>query len=129
MANKINWNLSLEMFGSLNPQVQTYLRLAYKQSFKCWVVDSVRGYCNYRRKEITIPTWAYNKGNDYLSYYVAHELAHIFAGSAAMHGPVFMDWFKKICPENLWHFELEYKPRNAQVAGISKPNQFKLIDL
>jgi hypothetical protein len=96
-----------------------------------YVTDSNNG--RYRRniKTVTVPVWAYNhtasKTNDdpaYAMYYVAHELAHAWVhadggGDDSVHGARFYEWFKKLCPPQLWHYETEYKPRDAKRAGIS----------
>lgn len=82
------------------------------------VTNTRRGFCRKHVKSITIPLWAYKSGADMFLYYVAHELAHVFTRSDK-HGPEFMENFKRICPPELWHFELGYKPRNAKAAGIS----------
>lgn len=81
---------------------------------------------------ITIPLWAIVAGAEpvtrpdgrggpgYVEWYISHELAHAFAPAGSKHGPVFMNWLKKICPAASIHFELNYKPRNAASAGITQ---------
>ena len=59
---------------------------------------------------------------DALTYYIANELAHI-GWPGNKHDAPFMKRFKSICPEDLWHLELNYKPRNAAAAGIRKPKE------
>jgi len=87
--------------------------------WKLYVTDTVRGRCKRHDRTLTVPKWAYNRGHDYFLYYVSHELAHIFCDVPGnYHGPKFMSIFKQICPKNLWHFEIEYKPRAAAAAGI-----------
>lgn len=82
--------------------------------------------CYYERKGITIPARSVERDKDdegYLTYYIAHELAHIFAfrrHGEKQHGMPFMKEFKKICPVKYQFYELEYKPRNAKKAGIKK---------
>ena len=116
---------------------------------KLYAVDQRRGTYNKWKKVIKIPVWIYNEetverkctnacvknvGN-YDVYYIAHELAHAvidvmkskmtYGGLMMLprdngpHGKLFMDTFKMICPKDLWHYELIYKPRNAANAGIS----------
>jgi predicted metal-dependent hydrolase len=126
MANKINWGLSLDVCESMHPQVLEFYKQVSATGWKVWIVDSIRGYCNHSRKEITVPTWAVNRGTDYYNYYLSHELAHIFAGYVNQHNHIFMQEFKRVCPESFWKYELEYKPRNASKAGIGA---FTLIDL
>src|SRR6266850_2469687 len=94
------------------------------------VIQGVNQQCGraYIRKgtyeKVTVPFWVKEKGIDYAVYYLAHELAHIADWiknnkRKLDHGPLFMEQFKRICPERLWHYEIEYKPRNAQAAGIT----------
>jgi hypothetical protein len=94
-------------------------------------VKQCRGRCYYARSRvrpeftITIPVWALNSKRDgFADYYVAHEMSHAFAwqfDGERQHGPAFMKWLKTLCPREFWHYELEYKPRNAMAAGIRKP--------
>lgn len=99
------------------PLVSTY----YKLKAEGWdinITDTNNGRCHYATKELTVPLWAWMRGVDYAAYYLAHEMAHATAGHEAKHGPQFMAEFKRICPRNSWHYELEYKPRLADAAGI-----------
>src|SRR5690606_37765030 len=62
----------------------------------------------------------------YGTYVVAHELAHHYANfkhKVNGHGEMFMYWLKQLCPPELVHYELEYKPKFARAAGIRKPEQ------
>ena len=87
-------------------------------------VHGAKGYCYYDRKYITVPVWTAEKGDDYILYYSCHEIAHAYTDHdrSINHGPEFMEWFMLICPEHLWHHELDYKPRLAAAAGINKPS-------
>lgn len=100
-----------------------------------FAVHAVRGRANFRNRRITVPSWAfsrhkkdildYNRKNiEYIQWYLAHELAHIanwdeFKGDHDEHGPNFMRHLICICPPNATRFEVGYKPRNSQAAGIS----------
>lgn len=126
MANNICWDLTLEMYENMHSQVSPIYQEQSKNGWSFWIVDSKRGYCNYIRKEITIPKWAFLRSNDYFNYYLSHEIAHIIAGYRAKHGPDFMREFIRICPRDYQKYELDYKPKNASSAGIG---QFKLIDI
>ena len=96
-----------------------------------YVTDSNNGRYRHNIKSVTVPVWAYNHtasktNNDpeYAIYYVAHELAHAWVDhdgkrDDSPHGKLFYAWFKKLCPPHLWHYELEYKPRDGKRAGIS----------
>lgn len=101
-----------------------YLRSHYRElkrrGWKFYVVAQSRGRCYYHDKVITIPTFAARAEPDYKVWYIAHEMAHAYAGHQAAHGPIFMMWLKIICPASSAHYELGYKPGNAAAAGISK---------
>lgn len=86
-----------------------------------YVVNQKNGKAYWSARVITVPTWAFTRprGEGYALYYLAHELAHIAAPRREMHGPIFMEHFKRLCPEHLQHYELNYKPRNAAKAGIA----------
>jgi hypothetical protein len=104
----------------------------YPDDVRIFAVNQVSGAYSSRKKWITIPLWAINDAkkknveeHDYVTYYIAHELAHaitwVKVGSRVNHGPEFMKEFKNLCPKRLWHHEIGYKPRNAKAAGISHP--------
>lgn len=66
---------------------------------------------------------AYRRGSGYMTYLVAHELAHILnflrnGDKQDGHGPTFHEIFKEICPKQFWHFELEYMKRFANRMDI-----------
>lgn len=99
--------------------------------YELFVTATGRGRCNYEHQTITVPQWAFNtlkthkrfhKGNDrYREYYLAHECAHAFTFEATgerQHRGDFMKHFMRLCPRDLWHFELNYKPGLARAAGI-----------
>jgi len=126
MANKIDYGASLELLDGLPSLViDTYKSLASK-GWAFWIVNAKRGYCHYGRKEITIPTWAKNRGAEYYTWYFCHEMAHAISPIGSNHGPEFMATLIRICPENAIKHELGYKPRNASNAGIG---EVKFIDI
>ena len=104
--------------------------------FVAYVAEVRSGAMYYRSgrhpARMLIPSWCFCERSvkaeegrratvhGHLIYYVAHELAHLYAGKDAAHGPKFMRVFKKLCPRDLQHYELSYKPRNAKAAGISR---------
>ena len=100
------------------------------RGYTLYGADLDRGFCDWDRKMIVIPQWITRrnrpkgKGDDrYVIYYLAHELAHGYApthNEVSLHGPGFMRIFKEICPEDLWHYEVDYKPKLAKAAGITK---------
>lgn len=123
--NKVSESLTLHLASLIEdheiiyPTISAAFDSASALGWDFSVVHQTRGFCSYPLKQITIPAWAFEKGVDYLFYYLSHELAHIFAGYQANHGPEFMKEFKRICPTNLQHFELSYKPKLAAAAGIT----------
>ena len=86
------------------------------------VVSQKRGWCDYRRKVITIPQWAWQDSKvDYWLYYLSHEVAHAVQGPTAdsiYHGPIFMEHLKQICPPHVIQYEIGYKPESAIASGI-----------
>ena len=73
----------------------------------------------------TVPLWAfdrrYNDGKNYrgedgfFTHYVAHELAHQlcyihYGKNKVGHNSKYYRIYMAICPKELWHFELHYKP-------------------
>lgn len=114
--------MSSKLFNLLPISLKlTYIDLK-ETGWTIQVRDFTRGFCCFRRKLVIIPAWAIKrdlKEPGYLIYYTAHEFAHCFAGSKAKHGPAFMAVFKDICPTEFQHWEFEYKPKNAILAGVS----------
>lgn len=92
------------------------------------VTTQSRGYCHAARRIITIPIHATSKPADYLTWYLAHEIAHAYDQCMHNHGKEFMEWLIKICPNDCIHHELGYKPRNAKQAGITE-NWSNLLEL
>jgi len=92
--------------------------------FPVYVTDTVRGRCDYTNKNLTVPLWAFNDARPgYKVYYACHEMAHVVTPvvKGDVHGAAFQANFKKICPKEYWHFELNYKPKLAAAAGIRSP--------
>lgn len=109
-------------------QVQKVINSLRQQGWRFYIVNQSRGRCYYKAKIITLPIWALQKPNGYFNWYTAHECAHTFAQNDN-HGPIFMHYLKKICPEEYWHFETNYKPGNAKSAGISKTPGNKIVSV
>lgn len=132
MAYRKPRNIDEVLSGQLQSRVIT-ADIPVPPGVTIYVTDSSNG--RYRRsiKTVTVPVWAYNHTHkktdydaEYAIYYVAHELAHAWVHAEeedddSPHGARFYKWFKKLCPPHLWHYEIEYKPRDAKRAGIS-PN-------
>ncbi len=88
-----------------------------------------KGWGSSKSRIALIPDWAFGEfgnfcgkgliplGLDFVAYYLAHELAHIEAGTNG-HGPAFYTAFKALCPTRLQHYELTYKPQAAARAGV-----------
>ena len=107
--------------------------------WRIYITDCNRGCCCHRPRYVRIPRWVIDINNGdapslfingrwhnaktsmpgYYIYYLAHELAHVMVGPGINHGPKYMEMFKRICPPELWHYELGYKPRLAKKAGIT----------
>ena len=81
-------------------------------------VNQTRGRAYFKHNFITVPSWCFERGKQYVDYYLSHELAHILAGRDANHGPEFQEWLQLLT--DYPHFEHDYKPRLAAAAGISK---------
>jgi hypothetical protein len=112
-------NISVFDSGAL-VLISKYLELT-KQGWQILAVDQQRGRCYYRDKVITVPIWALKSSNKgYWIYYLSHEIAHAYCGYDAGHGLQFQAKLKEICPEEYWHYELDYKPAFAAAAGISR---------
>ena len=98
------------------------------------IIYAVKQRCGrayFGKRMITVPVWAMKrpKGEGYVLYYLAHELAHIAnqdAGTSDNHGPCFMAHFRKLCPVQYQHWELGYKPRRAAAAGIREKRRVVL---
>jgi hypothetical protein len=96
------------------------------KGWEFFVVDQSRGRCYYQDRTVTIPKWAfYSTNKGYTEYYLCHEIAHCHA-PFDNHGPAFMAQFKRLCPIEFQHYELEYKPGNASAAGIKKNSIVKV---
>jgi hypothetical protein len=139
-------NVSIEgtrhLFEDVPESVKVYARSLRDNGWRFYVCDQQSGWCiGGGHKMIIIPLWLIDINHKhytsqkvankpgYKTYYIAHEMAHAFAGVAEQHGPRFMEWLKKICPSELIHYELEYKPRNAKSAGIGVKSWNDLLGL
>jgi|8_EtaG_2_1085327.scaffolds.fasta_scaffold09251_5 hypothetical protein len=115
----------------------------YRYVLECGPTDcntiDWNGMTYVERHYITIPKWTIDdpecasgmSRNDYdesllpryFEYYVLHELAHVLQKFEDTkdrgHSEIFYKHFTRICPEELQHFELGYKPRNATSAGVA----------
>lgn len=130
--NMVARELMPQLFKGTRAMVKFYgLQLLNDAGWKFYVVRQTRGRCYYKSKVITIPSWVIErKSIDYKEWYLSHEMAHAYSyieGTTDNHGPAFMAMLKAICPDDCVHYEIEYKPRNAQAAGIRKPGS-KAVD-
>ncbi len=95
-----------------------------KLNVEVYVADRKRGFAETLEdgtRVVVVPLWA-TTAPGLFSYYLAHELAHHYAScfdGSDVHCRAFMKWFKRICPADLWHHELDYNPREAEAAGIA----------
>jgi len=90
---------------------------------KGYVSDLARGYSYSNGRQFTVPLWAYDyKEDGYFTYYVAHELSHQLSYNHSLKGVhdfIFYEIFMNVCPKELQHFELDFRP-SASKYGISK---------
>ena len=103
------------------PKGTKKLLLNYTKGYVCSVAC---GRAKIKKGYYIVPLWAYTRGYGYFQYYVAHELSHIAAryrkGNGSNHGADFYKNFKDICPKKLQKYEFPYKPRMAELYGLSK---------
>lgn len=87
---------------------------------KVYLTTTYRGFAHFDRNYVTIPAYAEIRGVDFFLYYIAHELAHILRyqkfGDEGCHDKKFYRCFREICPVELQHHELDYKPRGAKLS-------------
>lgn len=82
--------------------------------------DRRSGLCDEDGR-ITIPLWLDDREEGHLIQYIAHEIAHAYTwlnNHTFHHTADFMEWLMLLCPEDHWHWELGYRPREARKAGI-----------
>lgn len=130
---------TFELIASLGqfPSIAAKWKELELAGWKLFVCGQKRGWCDCRTKWIVIPVWCFGRDDSYWAQYVSHEFAHAIDlrqyYKEQPHGAEFMERMKSICPKELWHLELEYKPRNGKTAGIEKVNAVKvgskIIDL
>lgn len=130
MAGKPNsidlWE-TMEFIEHMDIRIKGYYLELVNCGWSLYITDQDRGRAQWKFKTFTVPKWVLAQGKDKQTWYVSHEMAHVYAGWEALHGPIFMEWLKKICPEDCIMHELGYKPRNAMAAGIGKPNYGDLL--
>lgn len=127
-----------EIFEECPESVKEYARILLSHDWKIKVAKQNNGWCLVRERMIVLPEWLWVPWSKeaarlgaqpgYKVWYIAHELAHAFDFKVngwnkdrGPHDEFFMAQLKRICPENVIHYELEYKPRLAKAAGISNP--------
>lgn len=97
-------------------------------NIKCYIVDQNRGRAYLKESMFTIPLFAYNKGLEYFTWYVAHELSHILRfkkyNDYGSHDRRFYEIFTQVCPTCSQHHELHYK-KSAVRFGVSKKQSEK----
>ena len=86
-------------------------------------VNQTRGFCVHDRGFITIPAWLYKRKDDeeYIQEYIIHELCHwkdFELRGTSDHSQKFWDIFRSVCPQEWWHYEADYKPREFKKAGL-----------
>lgn len=124
-------NIDYDASAKLESRV-SLLGIPVPPNWQIYVTKSNKGYARPDSKTVTAPAWSYyhtiTKTNDdpnHVIHYIAHELAHAWLShegdDISIHNKAFYAKYKELCPPHLWHYELEYKPRNAKVSGID-PN-------
>jgi len=83
------------------------------------IVDVRQGKAFPSRGEFSVPLWSLRRGRGFFTYYVAHELAHLYAETGS-HDERFYRWFKLICPEEFQGYEYSYKPKMAESCGVKR---------
>ena len=127
--NKINYGASLELLEMMPESLKNHYRHLSNSGWQFWVANQDTGFCNSADKTIVIPTWATKRPSDYLTWYIAHEMAHAYDMCKHKHGPEFMEWLKKICPNDCIKYELGYKPRNVASSGITHLGVIDFLEL
>lgn len=106
----------------LHDLVEEY-NMEIPEGFVLFGTRTNRGRC-HPNGTITVPTWTERRGLGKTLQYLAHELAHGWVHNAGgcirYHNKSFMEYMMILCPEEHWHYELDYKPRAAAGAGINK---------
>lgn len=116
------------VFTDVDASVKEYAKTLMDKNWSFYAVAQQRGRCYQNQRVITIPIWVINRNTREKVWYIAHEMSHAFDECRHEHGPEFMDWLKRICPQDCIHYELGYKPRNAAAAGITAPKKDKEKD-
>jgi len=82
---------------------------------KSYFISGNRGRAYLTNRVITIPYTAHKRSDDFFTYYVAHEISHLIAYKhykSGVHDKHFYRIFKKLCPKNYQHYELDYIKRS-----------------
>ena len=94
----------------------------YLSEVTVWCVEQQRGRAYYGYNDITIPKWCIRKEEieeipGVISWYVAHELAHLLAmkrWGAKGHGIDFYKALVDICPRPYQKYEYGYQKRSPK---------------
>lgn len=129
MENPTSTSVTPDDAQKIADQVMGYFEIGKHQlKFDVRVKDVKSGKANYRNGWISIPTWAFEMGDAFAQYYVAHEVCHMvhrylyIHGIPMMvngrkeiphrepggHGPQFKQLEGEVC-KALWGFEMVYK--------------------
>jgi len=114
------------------PELESILFTGCSEATKEWARTLIQNHWTFVVADTANGSWSWNQTRTitigrrhceslrpgYKEYIICHEMAHAFNKDADSHGPKFMEWLKRICPQEFIHYELEYKPRNATAAGI-----------
>ena len=95
--------------------------------FVLYGCDRRSGRCDNNGR-ITIPLWLEFDEESQLIQYIAHEIAHAYTWLKSgrwTHSPMFMEFMTILCPEEDWHWELCYRPREARKAGVKEKSGYR----
>jgi len=101
----------------------------YLSEVTVWCVDQHRGRAYRRFNDVTIPKWSLTeeKGCGYITWYVAHELAHMLAderwGNTRGHCLDFYRAMVDICPRQHQSHEYGYQKRSPKKLRLARSIQ------
>lgn len=128
---KINKEATSRLFREVLPLLPEVTR-SFANTVRIHVTNHRKGRARLSDRSVRVPAGVFKDrvdfcgkglvdgGLPFAAYYLAHELAHIKAGSGE-HGASFMAAFKELCPVDVQWYESIYKPKSAAAAGIQKP--------
>jgi hypothetical protein len=114
-----NCSAKNELFAHATPTMDAVHKDLRELGWVFHIVAGNTGRCYYQTKTITVGLNAIRQGVNVKNWMLSHEMAHVFAGYDASHGPLFMKELKLICPPEAIVHEFGYKPAQALKAGFA----------